>query len=59
MNVTVRNQIPASDVDPRIISLQIFRDWKLQTRKFTGTPKIRKLVRIYFKNGQDAEKQYR
>ena len=41
----VINQIHASDVDQRIISSQIFQNWTLQIRKFTGTPKILKLVR--------------
>ena len=45
MNVMVRNQIRASDVDRRIISLQIVRNWTLQIRKLTGTRKILKLVR--------------
>ena len=29
MNLTIRNQIRASDVDRRIISLQIFQNWTL------------------------------
>ena len=44
MNVTVRNQIRSSDVDHRIIPLQIVRNWTLWERKFTGTmenPKTR------------------
>ena len=46
MNATVVNQICASDVDRRIISLIIFRNWTLRIKKFTGTRKILKLVRI-------------
>ena len=44
MDIIVRNQIRASDVDQRIISLQIFRYWTLWIRKFTVTQKIQKLV---------------
>ena len=39
MDITVGNQIRASDVDQRIISLQIFRYQTLQIRKFTGARK--------------------
>ena len=44
-NITAENQILASDVDRRIISLQILRNQILQIRKFTGTQKSLKLVR--------------
>ena len=44
MNITVGNQIHASDVDWRIISSQIFRNRTLQIRKLTGTRKTLKLV---------------
>ena len=46
MNVTVGNQMRASYVDWKIILSQIFRNQKLRIRKFTGTIKIQKLVRI-------------
>ena len=39
MNVTVRNQICASDVDLRIILSQIFQNQTLSIRKFTGKQK--------------------
>ena len=45
MNVTVGNQIHASDVYWRIISLQIVQNRTLWKRKFSGTKKILKLVR--------------
>ena len=44
MNVIVGNQISASNVDQRIISLQIVLNGTLQIRKFTGTGKILKRV---------------
>ena len=44
MNVTVGNQIHASDVDWRIILLQIVEDRTLWIRKFTGTHKSQKIV---------------
>ena len=47
MDVTVGNQICALYVDWGIISLKMIRKWTLQIRKFNGTPKILKLVRIY------------
>ena len=33
------NQIPASDVDQRIISSQNFQNWTLWIKKFTGAQK--------------------
>ena len=45
MNATARNQIRASDVDRRIISLKLLRNQIPQIRKFTGTQKSLKLVR--------------
>ena len=45
MNVTYGNQIRASDVDWSITPLQIFLNWTLCIRKFTGTQKILKLIR--------------
>ena len=39
MNATVRNQIRPSDVDRRIMQLQIVRNQKLRIRKFAGTRK--------------------
>ena len=45
LNVTAGNQIRDSDVDQRIISLQIFRNWTFWKRNFTGTLKRIKLVR--------------
>ena len=47
MNITVRNQIRASNVDWWIISLYIFRNRKLWIRNFTVTQKILQLMRIY------------
>ena len=46
MNITVRNQIRASDVDRRIISSKTFQNRKLWIRNFTGTHKIFKIVCI-------------
>ena len=45
MNVMSGNQVRASDVDWRIISLQIFQNRTLQIRKFTGTQKSLKIMR--------------
>ena len=45
INVMVRNQICASDVDRRIISSRFFQNQTLRIRKLTGTPKILQLVR--------------
>ena len=45
INVTVRNQIPDSDVNRRIILLQIFRNRKLRMINFTGRWKCLKLAR--------------
>ena len=45
MHVTVGNKIRASDVDRRIISLQIFRNQTLRIIKFFGTRKSLELVR--------------
>ena len=49
MNVMAGDQICASDVDWRIISLHIFQNQKLQIINFTGTYKSIKLVhrRVY------------
>ena len=47
MNIIVGNQIRASNVYRRIISLQIVRNWTLGMIKFTGTRKSLKLVRTY------------
>ena len=44
LNVTVGDQINASDVDCRIISLKIFSSRKLWIRNFTGTRKSLKLA---------------
>ena len=46
MEVTVGNQISASDVDRKIISFQIVQNQTLWLRHFTGTQKILKLVHI-------------
>ena len=46
LNVMVGNQIRASDVGRRIISLQIVQNWTLWIRKSTGKQKILKLVGI-------------
>ena len=40
MNITIVDQIRDSDVDWRIISLQIFQNRTLRIRNFTGTQKI-------------------
>ena len=45
MNVIVRNQILALDVDQRIILSKSFQNQTPQIRKFTGTRKILKLMR--------------
>ena len=45
INITVGNQIRATDVDRSIISSQIVQNRTLQDRNFTGTLKILKLVR--------------
>ena len=47
-NVMVRNQIRASDVYWRIVSLQMFWNQKLRIWKLTGSWKILKRVRIYW-----------
>ena len=47
MSIMFENQIRATDVDGRIISLQIFQNRTLWIKKFTGTQKILKLVRTY------------
>ena len=47
MNLMLGNQIHTSNVDRRIISLQMVQNWKLWIIKLTGTRKILKLVRIY------------
>ena len=44
MLVTLGNPLCASDVDPRNISLQIFRNQTLRIKKFTGTWKSLNLV---------------
>ena len=44
LNVMVGNPILASDVDRRIISLQIFQNQTIMIRKFTGTRKRLKPV---------------
>ena len=46
MNVKIENQILVSDANYRIISLQIFRNQKLQINNLTGTRKSLKVVRI-------------
>ena len=59
LNVMVGNQIRASDVDWRIISLQIFQNQTLQIRNFTGTHKSLKLLRTYQLKWIKIWKQYR
>ena len=58
MNLMFGNQIFASDVDQRIISLQIFQNQTLPIIKFTGTRKILKLVRTDKKIDTTPEKLY-
>ena len=42
LNLTVENKIRASDVDWKIISLQMVQNWTLRMREFTGTRKALK-----------------
>ena len=65
MNKTVRNQVCASDVDWRIILLQIVQNRTLRIKKFTGTRKIFKIVRTdkikyirHWKNSTDESKSH-
>ena len=44
LNLTVENKIRASDVDWKIISLQMVQNWTLRMREFTGTRKALKPV---------------
>ena len=44
LNLTIRNQIHASDVDRGITSSQIVQNWSLRKIKFTETRKILRLM---------------
>ena len=44
LNLTIRNQIHASDVDRGITSSQIVQNWSLRKIKFTETHKILRLM---------------
>ena len=59
MNLTVRNQINASDVDRRMISSQNLWNRAPWIREFTGKQKSLKLLRIYQQKYIRRRKKYR